>query len=231
MHPAFGHEHAFDGVHVGDHRVQRERFVRGEPGVHRLEAEDALQAIVVEERRHLGAELAESAELDEFEAGLPRLDQVEWRVEVRVDERIHLRPVQLLEPDTEATERLGVLVARELPDLLGHRLAAVAHEERGSVGIHRPVHRVDRVDRDVVLHLGTRSVERGLEEVRHREHRRPVVESETALGDHSGSAAGNRVTFDDGDVMAGTDEVGSGREPSQTCTNNNNLHQTLLQLT
>ena len=87
VHAALGHEHALDRVHVGDDRVERQRLVRGEAGVHRLEAEDPLQALVVEERGDLLAELAEPAELDEREPGPPRLDQVERRVEVGVDER------------------------------------------------------------------------------------------------------------------------------------------------
>ena len=67
VHAALGHEDTLDGVHVRDHGIERERLVRSEPGVHRLEAEDLLQAHVVEERSHLLVELAEAAELHEFE--------------------------------------------------------------------------------------------------------------------------------------------------------------------
>jgi hypothetical protein len=69
VHATARDEHPLDRVHVGDDGVQRQRLVRGEAGVHRLEAEDALQPLVVEERRHLAAELAERTEPDELEAG------------------------------------------------------------------------------------------------------------------------------------------------------------------
>ena len=115
--------------------------------------------------------------------GPPRLDQVERRVEVGVDERVHLGPVELLEPRAEPTERRGVLGTGELADLLGHRLATVADEQRRAVGVDGAVHRVDRVDRDEVLHLGAGRVEGVLEQVRHREDGRAVVETEPLLGD------------------------------------------------
>ena len=67
VHPAFGHEHAVHRVHVCDHGVERERLVRREPGVHGLEAEDALQALVVEEAADDLRQLAERTEADELE--------------------------------------------------------------------------------------------------------------------------------------------------------------------
>ena len=50
VHAAFGDEDAVDGVHVGDDRVDREGFERRQPRVHRLEAEDTSQPLVVEVR-------------------------------------------------------------------------------------------------------------------------------------------------------------------------------------
>ena len=48
VHAAVGEVDAVDAVHVGDHRVQRERRVRGQPGVHGLEAEQPVQSRVAE---------------------------------------------------------------------------------------------------------------------------------------------------------------------------------------
>ena len=60
MHAALRDVDAPDGVHVGNNGVDSERFVWGEAGVHRLERKDALEALVVEERSDLLAELAEA---------------------------------------------------------------------------------------------------------------------------------------------------------------------------
>ena len=231
VHATLGHEDALDGVHVRDHGIDRQCLVRSEPGVHRLEAEDLLQALVVEERSHLLVEFAEPTELHEFEPRPPRLDQVERRVEVGVDERVHLGPIQLLQPVTEMTERLGLLGVGELADLLCHRLAAMTDEQRRAVGVHGPVHRVDRVDGDVVLHLGAARVERSFEQVRHREHGGAVVESEPVRHDHSGAPARNRVALDDRHFVARLDEVGRSGEPSQAGTDDDDPHQTFRQLT
>ena len=115
VHAALGHEDALDRVHVGDHGVEGQRLVRGETGVHRLEAEDPLQPLVVEERGDLPAEPPESTELDQLESGPPRLQEIERRVEVGVDEGRHLDPVQLGQPVAEAPERGGFLRRRRTP--------------------------------------------------------------------------------------------------------------------
>jgi hypothetical protein len=123
VHPTVGHEHALDRVHVGDDGVEGERLVRGETGVHRLEAEDLLQSLVGEERRDLLVELAEAAEADELEPGLPRLDEVGDRVEVHVDEVVHLDAVEALEPVAEAPERggLGAVGERRISSVIASR--------------------------------------------------------------------------------------------------------------
>ena len=226
MHAATGHEHALDGVHVGDDRVQRQRLVRREPGVHRLEAEDALQALVVEERGDLLAELAEPAELHQLESRPPRLHQVERRVEVGVDEVRHLHAVELFEPVAEPTEGLGLLAVGELADLLRHRLASVAHEQGAAVGVAGPVHRVDLVDRDEVGHVGTGRFERVGQQVRHGEHGRAVVEPEPVLDDHAGAAAGDGVTLDDGDGVPRLRQVRRRREPTEARPHHDHLEGT-----
>jgi hypothetical protein len=166
-----------------------------------------------------------SSSKNEFESGPPRLEQVERTVEVGVDERIHLGAIELFEPGAEPLERVGVLRSGELADLVGHRFPSVADVEGRSVGVHRSVHRIDGMDRDEVLHLGPGRVERVLEEVRHRQHGRAVVEPEALLGDHACPATGDGFTLDDRDVVPGTGEVRRGRQPAESGSDDDDSHR------
>ena len=104
MHAALGDEHAVDGVHVGDDRVDGQRLVGRQAGVHRLEAEDAAEPLVVEVPRHDLGEPAEAAEADELERGRSGRARSSGRVEAALDERRHLQVVQPGEPVAEAAE-------------------------------------------------------------------------------------------------------------------------------
>ena len=224
MHAALGDEHALHRIHVGDDGVDRERLVRGEPGVHRLEAEDLLESLVVEERGDLLVELAEAAHLENRQAVAPRLEEVERGVEVGVDVRPHLGGVQTFEPVREATEGVGFLLVREASNLFGHRFAPVLHHQGGAVCVAGPVHRVDRLDRHVIGHGGPGGDEGLLEEVGHGQHRRPVVEAETVRSDHAGAAAGDGLTLDDGDLVLALRQVCCSRESAEPGADHHDPH-------
>ncbi len=165
VHAAVGEEHALDGVHVGDDAVDGQRLVRREAGVHRLEAEQLLQAVVVEEGGDLRAELAEPAQAHQVERRPDRVQQVQRRVEVRVDEVRCLHPLEPGEPVGEATELAGCVGADDLPDLPGHPLAAVPHPQLGPVVEGGAVHGVDRAQGDEVVHLGAHRLEAAAQQV------------------------------------------------------------------
>ena len=160
--------------------------------------------------------LPNAAEPHQLEAGAPRPHQVERRVEVGVDEVRHLDAVQPLEPVAEPAERLRPRRPGEPADLLGHRLATVADEQRRPVGEARPVHRVDRLDGDEVGHVGAGGGEHVGQQSGHRQHGRTVVEPEPGSAIIPARPPGTRVALDDGDVVTGLDEVGGGGQPTET---------------
>ena len=82
VHAALGEVDALDRVHVGDHAVQGERLVGRQAGVHRLEAEQLLQSVVVEVRRHPVGQASEAAETQQPQRRCDRTEQVERRIEV-----------------------------------------------------------------------------------------------------------------------------------------------------
>ena len=214
--PPTGHEDALDGVHVRDHGVQGQRLVRRDAGVHRLEAEDALQPLVVEERGHLAAEPAEPAEADQAGAGPPAAHEVERRVEVGVDEVRHLDPVQLGQPVGEAPER-----GRRGRRRRTRRISSVIASRPWRTWSTEPsandgaVHRVDRAQLDVVGHVGAGGGEHVGEQPGHRQHGRAVVEPEPVALDDAGPAARAVAALDDRDVVAVADEVGGGGQPAE----------------
>ena len=143
----------------------------------------------------------------------------------------HLHPVELLQPVAEPPERLRLLGVGEPPDLLGHRLAPVPDEQRRAVGVHRPVHRVDRLDGDEVGHVRTGGVERVSEQVRHGQHGRAVVEPEAVGDHHPGTAARRRLALDDRDVVAPVGEVRGGRQSTEPGADDDDAHQRSRELT
>ena len=225
MHAALRGEDAAHAVHVGDHRVERERLVRRQAGVHRLEREDAPNPLVPEERADLAFELAEPAHAHEPKCRRERTDEIGDRVDVAVDERRHLDSVQLVEPGAEALEPGGIVGPGECADLLDHALTFVPHVELAAVLVAGAVHRVDRFERDVVGHLPTYRGERLLQQLGHREHRRPVVERVAErVVDKAGPATGPGAAFEHGDVVTGPDEVGGGRQSTEPGTDDDDPH-------
>ena len=163
MHATLREVHALHRIHVGDHCVQRECFIGRQSRVHRLETEDALQPLVGEERTDLLVEFGKCTHAQQGKTLSPRLHQIEWRIEIDVDERSHLRAIQLLQPYAEVEERRGLTSVGESPDLFGHRLTSVQHLELRAIGIDGPIHRIHLFQGDVVAHLTTNGVERSLE--------------------------------------------------------------------
>jgi hypothetical protein len=77
VHTAFRNVHAVHHVHVRDHGIDRERLVRRESGIERLEAEDAPEALVGEASGDDTRQSAERAESHQLESRTDRADEVE----------------------------------------------------------------------------------------------------------------------------------------------------------
>jgi hypothetical protein len=77
VHAADRDAHAVDRIHVGDDRVQRQRLLRRQPGVHRLEAEDPHQTLVAEEPPDRSVQPTERTGAQQPQRGTDRVQQVE----------------------------------------------------------------------------------------------------------------------------------------------------------
>ena len=108
MHALLREPDPADRVHVGDHRVQRERVVGRQPGVHRLEGEQPDQPVVGEPAAHGRPEASEATQPDQPGGGGRIGQQVERSVEVPGDEVRQLDVVQRRQPVDEAGEGGGV---------------------------------------------------------------------------------------------------------------------------
>lgn len=177
-HASFGEPDALDRVHVGDDGVQRQRLGGREAGVHRLEAEDAVEARVGEAAFDGGTEAFEAAQRDQA-GGRDRVaQQVGRAVEVHVDEVGQFSQVQLAQPDDELLVGGGVDRPALAGDLGAHRLHSVAHVQGGAVVEARTVGRVEQLHRQVVVRAATHRTEGLVEQVHHGEHGRAGVEGE-----------------------------------------------------
>ncbi len=77
MHPLVRKEHPVDGIHVGDDRVDATGFVRGQPGIQRLEREESVQPLVGKALGDQRAQVAEGTHLDQARRRLGAVDQSE----------------------------------------------------------------------------------------------------------------------------------------------------------
>ena len=100
--------------------------------------------------------------------------------------------------------------------------------ELAPIVVDGPIHGVDLLDRDVVGHVRTGCVKDVLQQIRHREHRWTVVESEACRLDHPRSTTRNRITFHHRHRMSRSRQVRGGGQPTETCADDNNLHYTTL---
>ena len=226
MHAALGHEHALDRVHVGDDRVQGQRLVGGQAGVHRLEAEDALQALVVEVRPHdawpaCGSRRAGAA----GSAGPSGRARSSTESKLRVDEVGHLDAVQLGEPVAERAEGGRILPTGHLGDLLGHR----------APGRARPAARCRR--RSTARYIGSTALI-----VQKSAMSAPTAAKASASSpgmvstvgpvsrrvpaglDAAGPSTGSRLTLHDGHVVAPPDQVRRGGQAAQPGADHDDLH-------
>jgi hypothetical protein len=153
-----------------------------------------------------------------------RAQQVEGRVEVGVDEGAHLDVVELGEPRAEATERRRLGRTGQLADLLLHAGPAVPHAQHAAVGVDGAVHRIDRADRDEVVHLGARRAEGRLEQFGHGEHGGSVVDAVASPAEQPAPPAGSVVALDDGDLVTPAGEVGSRGQPAQAGPDDDDAH-------
>ena len=191
VHAALGDEHALDRVHVGDDGVERQRLVRGQPGVHRLEQKIRRRRSSPKYEPTTSGQPAEAAQPHEARApGASGRARSSTESKLGSMKLRHLDVVEPLEPVAEPVERLGVGRRRRTARISSViALPAVPDAQLAAVGVHGPVHRVDRADGDEVGHVGARRRERVGQQPGHGQHGRPGVEPVPALGDHRGPPA------------------------------------------
>ena len=225
VHPTFGDEHPLDRVHVGDDGVQRKRLVRRHAGVQRLEREHALQSLVVEERCDLATQPSEPTECGKSSGRPPPTRQIEHRVEVGVDEVRHLDAVELREPVGEPLERI------RRPEL--RRTGRSPHPSRRVHDARRA--RIRR--RTVARYIGSTGLQRtydamsrpaaantSCKQTRHRQHGRPVVQSEAIALDEARPPARAVASLQHGHVVPIADQVGGRRKAAQTGADDRDAH-------
>ena len=225
MHAALRKEHACDRVHVRDDGVDRERVVRREPCIHRLERVDPLGTGVGHVLADLRRQLAEPADGDEL--GEVGGDEVERGVDIAVDEVLHLVAIELGD-EVDIPAVAGSLVRTDhRADLLGHLVDIGVNVEHGSVGVERSVERRYRLEREPVLHGLADCVEAVGDEVGHREDGRAGIEPVGAISrldvQAPGPPARNRLALEDGDRAARSCEPHRGREPGEARTDDDDV--------
>ena len=213
VHAALGEEHPLHAVHVGDDRVDGQRVLRGEPGVHRLERENAAQPLVGQVGVHHRRQFAQPAQRQQLHRR--RADQAGDAVEVGVDERRALQLVHLRQVVDEASVAVDITGAAVLLDLGGHRVEVGVHVQ------HRPVGEagaVARVDLDQLQPVGQRladAVQRVLDQLGHGQHGGAGVELEAVQVEATGAAARNGFPLQHGDRAAGSGESQGGGQAAE----------------
>ena len=195
-----------------------------EAGVHRLEAEDALQPLVVEVAGDAFGQLAEATEANEPKRGPERAGEVERGVEVAVDERRHLELVQLRQPVAEPMELARPRASREVADLVRHRVAPVTHVQRRAVFEAGAVHGVDGVQREEVVHVRADRREAVADELGHRQHRRAGVEAVAAHLERTGAPAGDRRAFEHQHVVPASAQMTRRAEAAEARADHHHSH-------
>ncbi len=213
MHAAAREPDAVDGVHVGDDRVYGERATRVQTRVQRLEGEDPAQPLVGQEPADRRAETAESAQ--HRQPRQLRGQQAQRRVEVRVDEAVHLGPVHLGQPAPQPPVSGRFLRPGEPPHLLFHRGGVGVHVEYRAVGESRLV---GRVQRDEVQALGQRFADRAqrfVDQLGHGQHGRTGVDPVSAEHVQPGPPAGHSRALDHRHPSPGARQVQGCGQPGQ----------------
>ncbi len=225
VHAADGGIDPGDRVHVRDDGVDRQRLVRRDSGVHRLEGVQPLQAWVFQVRVDLRCEPAQAAR--GHQPGQVQADEVERGVEVAVDEGAQLVAVEVAD-EVDVAPQAGRLGGAAGALHLGrHHLDVAMHVDRRAVGEGGPVQRADRPQVEPVLDLLAETVEAVGDQVGHRQHRRPDVEPVAALGDvvddHPGPAPGYRLALEHRDPPPSAGQAHRGRQPGQSGADHHNV--------
>ena len=131
-HPAARKEHARDGVHVGDHRVDRQSLPRRHTGIQRLEREDSPQPLVADVAIDHGVPFAESA--DRRQPRQLRIHQRQRGIEVPGDESVEFGAVQPGQPVAQLAVARRLLGVGELLDRGRHSIRVAVHIEAAAVG-------------------------------------------------------------------------------------------------
>ena len=164
---------------------------------------------------------------EQSENGTGRLGDIEYRVEVAVDEVGELQPVEVGEVVAEPAEAVGLFGAARGRDLLGHGLPPVPQPDLAAVGVAGPVHRVDGMEPEVVVHVDARSRERVAEDAGHGEHARARVDAVAPLLHHAGPAARHVLPLQHQHVVAPPGQVAGGGEPTQPGPDHDDVHDRL----
>ncbi len=215
MDPPFREPHPAHGVHVGDHAVHGQGLERRQAGVQRLEAEQLLQAFVLEVRRHHRRRPPEGTEAQQAQRRGERPDQVERRVVVALDEVALLHGVETGQPVAEAAERRGVARAALLADFLAHRLPTSPHRDGLLAGKVGPVQGIEGRQAQMRAHVGAGGAEGVGQDARHGQHARPGVDAVARRLPAPGPPAGTPVALDHRDLVSPPDQVTRGRQAAQ----------------
>ena len=171
VHAALGEVDARDAVHVGDHRVDRERLGGRQPGVHRLEGEQPAQPLVARRSSPTLRSSLRNPPIATSRAsggrtscsGESRLRSMKCGISIAYSARRY------------ATNR-SYPAASDAPQVCRissrHRRRVGADVDGRAVGEAGAVRRVEAVQGQPVGHLLADRVQRLGEQVRHRQHGR-----------------------------------------------------------
>ncbi len=216
VHAAAREVDAGHGVHVGDHRVDGQRVLRCQAGIHRLEGEDPPQPLVGQVLPDLGRQPAQATEGHQPDPGAAQ--QLQRGVQVAVDEAVAFEPVQRAQEVHQPPVTGRVPGGGDLGDLGGHPVGVGVHVDPGAVG---EVGAIGRVQRQQLQPVGQPFTDAGqgvVEQFGHGEHRRTGVEPVTPELQHAGPATGPGRALDDGDLPAGAGQPQRGRQPAEAGT-------------
>ena len=138
-------------VELRDHGVGGDGAERGDARIERLEAEQPAQPVVAEGALDVLGQPGEPTAPGQREQLGP--EQVQRRVEVPVDERVQLQPVELGEVGEVATQSRRLAGPAQGADLRGERVGVGVHVQLRTVGELRAIRRLQGQQGQPVLQL------------------------------------------------------------------------------
>ena len=213
-HAAAGEEHARNGVHIGDHRVDRQGILRCDTGVERLEGEHPPQPWVADVALDHRVPAAESAERKQFRQ--PAVEQAQRRVEIGGDEAVEFGAVQPVEPVAQAPVAGLLLGAGEFAHRGGHPIGVGMDVDVAAVGEHRAVGGVHRQQFQPLGQVFTDGGESLVDEVRHGQHGRAGVDPVAVDVSPSRSSTRPCIPLHHRDSTAAAGQVQGGRKPCES---------------